>query len=67
MADPKKIENTIGKVLSFLFIAIAVINLLISVLTSAIMPIIMMIICIACFIVTFRKRQHTAKTIFRMS
>lgn len=57
------IKNKIGKVISFLFLAIAVINLLIIVLTSALMPVVMMIICAVCFIVTFRKKQHTAKTI----
>lgn len=57
------IKNKIGKGISLLFLAIAVVYLLIIVLTSAIMPIVMMIICIVCFWVTFKKRQHTAKAI----
>ncbi|MBQ8787288.1 MAG: hypothetical protein IJZ61_06615 [Oscillospiraceae bacterium] len=63
MADTKKVANTIGKAISFLFLAIAVINLAIIVLTSALMPIVMMIICMVCFIVALRRQQYTAKTI----
>ncbi len=57
------VKNKIGKAVSFLFLAIAVINLLVIVLTSALMPIVMMVICIVCFIVAFRRQQYTAKTI----
>ncbi|MBQ3162701.1 MAG: hypothetical protein IJC04_11330 [Oscillospiraceae bacterium] len=63
MADTKRIENTIGKVISFLFLAIALINLAVVVMTSAFMPVVMMIICTACFFVAFRKKQYDAKAI----
>lgn len=57
------VKNKIGKAVSFLFLAIAVVNLLVIVLTSALMPIVMMVICIVCFIVAFRRQLYTAKTI----
>ena len=57
------VKNKIGKAVSFLFLAIAVVNLLVIVLTSALMPIVMMVICIVCFIIAFRRKQYTAKTI----
>lgn len=57
------IKNKIGKVISFLFLAIAVVYLLIIALTSALMPVVMMIICAVCFIVAFKRQQHTFKTI----
>ncbi|MBQ5319504.1 MAG: hypothetical protein J6K17_10445 [Oscillospiraceae bacterium] len=63
MADTKKIGNTIGKVISFLFLAIALINLAVVVMTSAFMSIVLMIICTACFIIAFRKKQYDAKAI----
>ena len=63
MVDIKKVKNTIGKIISFLFLAIALINLAIVVMTSAFMPVILMIICTVCFIVAFRRKQYTAKAI----
>ncbi len=63
MADTKKLENIIGKAVSFLFLAIALCNLTIIVMTSAIMPVFLLIISTICFIVSFRKKLHTAKSI----
>ena len=57
------VKNTIGKVISFLFLTIALINLAIVVLTSAFMPAVLMIICTVCFIVAFRRKQYDARTI----
>ncbi len=60
MAD---VKNTIGKIISFLFLAIALINLAVVIMTSAFMPVVMMIICTVCFIVAFRKKQYSVKNI----
>ncbi len=57
------VKNKIGKAVSFLFLAIAVINLLVIVLTSALMPVVLLIVCTVCFIIAFRRQQYTAKTI----
>lgn len=63
MADTKKIENAIGKAISFLFLATALINLAIVVLTSAVVPIILVIICTVCFIAAFKRNHYDAKAI----
>lgn len=57
------VKNKIGKMISFLFLAIAVVNLAVVVLTSTFMPVILMIISTVCFIVVFRRKQYDAKVI----
>lgn len=56
-------KNKIGKTISFLFLAIAAVNLAIVALTSALMPVVMIIICTVCFIVAFKRQLYTTKTI----
>ena len=63
MTETKKIENMLGRIISFLFLAVALINLAVVVMTSAFMPIVMMVICTVCFIVAFRRKQYDAKSI----
>jgi len=63
MADIKMISNTIGKIISFLFLAAAIINLAVVIMTSAFMPVVMMIICTVCFIIAYRRKQYNAKAI----
>ena len=57
------VKNKIGKAISFLFLAIAALNLAIVILTSALMPVVLTIICIVCFVIAFRKKQYNAKAI----
>ncbi len=56
-------KNKIGKTISFLFLTIAAVNLAIVALTSALMPVVMIIICTVCFIIAFKRQLYTAKTI----
>ncbi len=63
MTGTKKIENKVGKAVSFLFLAIALCNLAIVVMTSAVTPIILMVVCTVCFICALRRKQYNAKTI----
>lgn len=63
MADTKRFPIIIGRIISFLFLAIALFNLTVVVLTSAFMPAVLMILCTVCFIAAFRRKQYDAKTI----
>ena len=63
MADTKKFPIIIGKIISFLFLAAALFNLAVVVMTSAFMPVVLMILCTVCFIVAFRRKQYDAKAI----
>lgn len=63
MTDKEKIAAVIGKIISFLFLALAVINLLLVITVSAVMPpILFVVVSIISFLVSL-KRQHTAKEI----
>ena len=57
------VKKAIGKVISFLFMALAIINLAIFITTSAVLPVILMVICVICFTVSLKRKQYDAKVI----
>lgn len=57
------VKNKIGKIISFLFLVIALINLAVVVLTSAFLPAALIIMCMVCFIAAFRRKQYDARAI----